>query len=147
MFGDFVDQTVKNIPDNSVDLIFTDPPYGQDNIPVYGELGNLAARVLKDRGSLLCYAGNYALPDICQLVMMKDSHQMSYWWTISVLHGGNIRRMHKQKVWPYWKPILWFVKGQRNNAPNDIRDLIESKPVDKSLHPWRAVHGRSLNIA
>jgi DNA modification methylase len=46
--------------------------------------------------------------------------------------------MHKQRVWPYYKPLLWFVKGNKNNnAPEDIGDLIKSKPVDKSMHPWQ----------
>ena len=35
------------IPDNSVDLFLTDPPYQEDGIPLYGSLAELAERKLK----------------------------------------------------------------------------------------------------
>ena len=56
--GDFREVT-KDIPDNSIDLIFTDPPYGIDSIPLYEDLAVLASRVLKPGGSLVTYVGNY----------------------------------------------------------------------------------------
>ena len=31
-----------NIPDNSVDLIFTDPPYNETSVSLYGDLAKLA---------------------------------------------------------------------------------------------------------
>src|SRR5437762_10705349 len=42
------------LPDASVDLIFTDPPYDRDSVPLYGDMANIAARVLRPGGSLLC---------------------------------------------------------------------------------------------
>lgn len=52
--GDFVEQSMQ-IADNSVDLVFTDPPYNLESLPLYKELGRVAARVLKDDGSLVTY--------------------------------------------------------------------------------------------
>lgn len=41
------------IADNSIDLIFTDPPYGLESVPLYKDLAKLAVKVLKEGGSLV----------------------------------------------------------------------------------------------
>ncbi|KKL23965.1 hypothetical protein LCGC14_2420110, partial [marine sediment metagenome] len=46
--GDF--REVLALPKNSVDFIFTDPPYDEESIPLYGDLAKLGARVLKPGG-------------------------------------------------------------------------------------------------
>ncbi|MGC1932685.1 MAG: hypothetical protein WA667_27240 [Candidatus Nitrosopolaris sp.] len=51
---DFQDIDTVIIGDNSIDLIFTDPPYHKQWLPLYEPLGKLAGRVLKERG---VYAG------------------------------------------------------------------------------------------
>ena len=38
-------ELAKAIPDESVDLIFTDPPYPREFLPLYGWLAETAARV------------------------------------------------------------------------------------------------------
>ena len=58
----------ENIPDNSVDLIFTDPPYNEASLSVYADLAKLADRVLKPGGSLITYVGHYALFKINDLI-------------------------------------------------------------------------------
>lgn len=53
--GDFVEYS-KDIPCNSIDLIFTDPPYGEEYLHIYKSLFEVAQRVLKDDdGSLIVY--------------------------------------------------------------------------------------------
>ncbi len=49
------------IPDGSVSLIFTDPPYDRASLPLYSDLGAFAARVLRPGGSLITYVGNLGL--------------------------------------------------------------------------------------
>ena len=46
------------IPDNSIDLLFTDPLYDREHIPLYANLAEVADRVLKDGGSLVTYIGH-----------------------------------------------------------------------------------------
>jgi 16S rRNA G966 N2-methylase RsmD len=46
-------QSQKEIPYSSIDLIFTDPPYGKEYLQLYKELGKLAIRVLRPGGSLV----------------------------------------------------------------------------------------------
>ena len=48
----------ENIANNSIDLIFTDPPYNEASLSLYGDLARLADRVLKARreSSHLCWS-------------------------------------------------------------------------------------------
>jgi predicted methyltransferase len=63
--GDFK-MKVKEIKDNSIDLLLSDPPYDADGISLYGELAKVATRVLKDGGSMVVYAGQYYLPQVME---------------------------------------------------------------------------------
>ena len=45
----------ENISDNSIDLIFTDPPDDEASLSLYADLAKLADRVLKPGGSLVTY--------------------------------------------------------------------------------------------
>jgi 16S rRNA G966 N2-methylase RsmD len=129
------------ISDESIDLIFTDPPYSTENIQIYSKLGSLASRVLKPGSSLITYIGQHNLPEIVNLVSM---HNLKYWWPIAVTLGGSTKPFFGRGVVVLWKPLLWFVKGEKLSlstpvvALNDyLYDLIESKPSDKILHPWQ----------
>jgi len=48
--------------DGSVDLIFTDPPYGRDALPLYASLAKEAARVLRPGGFVAAMCGGRYLP-------------------------------------------------------------------------------------
>jgi ParB-like nuclease domain/Conserved hypothetical protein 95 len=52
MHGDFR-QLSKTISNESIDLIFTDPPYAAEYIPLYEDLAIIAHRVLKEGSSLV----------------------------------------------------------------------------------------------
>jgi hypothetical protein len=131
--GDFQVICKKNIPDNSINLILTDPPYDTQHLHLYEALGTEGFRVLKGCGSLLTYAPHYALPQIFDC--MKNSG-LSYWWMFSMVHGGGTTWMQEQKLWTGWKPILWFVKGGKPNSANDILDLLTSQSIDNVLNIW-----------
>lgn len=130
--GDFRDRC-KTIADNSIDLIFTDPPYNTKGLPLYYDLGKIAYRILKEGGGLVMYTGLYALPHIFDY--MKNSG-LKYIWTIAVKHNGGASVMYAYHIRIKWKPLLWFVKGNSPNIFEYFEDLIQSTPPDKSLHEW-----------
>ncbi|MFH0938263.1 MAG: DNA methyltransferase [Planctomycetota bacterium] len=130
--GDFRER-VKDIPDNSVDLVFTDPPYDRESIPLYEDLAREAARVLKPGGSLICYAGHYAIPEILNLM----TPHLRYWWTLCCKHNGNSARLTGVNVFVAWKPMLWFVKDTRGGNLDFVSDLIESSLPTKDDHDWQ----------
>ena len=82
------------IGDNSIDLIFTDPPCNRKWLPLHKPLGKLASRVLKEGGSLVMSAGHYALPQIF------ENSGLKYWWAIVavVKHNGSPRLLQNQRV-------------------------------------------------
>ena len=131
--GDFQYIDAATIGDKSIDLIFTDPPYHKEWLPMYEPLGKLACRVLKEGGSLVMYAGHYALPQIFDY--MKNSG-LKYWWEMVVKHNGSSRLLQYQRVYVMWKPLLWFVKGNSLRVLDSIADVIESQPPSKELHGW-----------
>ena len=90
--GNFIKES-NQIQDNSLDLIFTDPPYSWDFIPLYGDLARVAFRVLKEGGSLVTFAGHYAIPEILDQIKSASPH-MKYWRELAVKHNGATVRMH-----------------------------------------------------
>jgi 16S rRNA G966 N2-methylase RsmD len=134
--GDFK-QEYKVIPDNSIDLIFCDPPYAKEFLYLYKDLGEVAACILKEGGSLVTYLGQYYLDETITLIKNGGSN-LKYWWPICVKHGGQRQLMFGHGVYVWWKPLLWFVKGERRAPPaKTIPDFIQSKPPDKDLHDER----------
>ena len=119
-------------------MIFTDPPYNEESVPLYGHLAKLAQRVLKPGGSLITFIGQYALFDVNDLI--KNNSDLQFHWLLVVKHNGNTAKVWNKRVWPKFKPLLWYFKPKENKNENgptmysDIGDFIESTPPSKELH-------------
>src|SRR5262249_2174868 len=114
--GGFRDVARDHLADGSVSLIYTDPPYDRGSLPLYGALALVAQRVLRPGGSLLCYCGQYLLPDILPLM----TPHLRFHWFCACIHTGELARMWEYGVVVGWKPILWFTKGQRSVAEKQV---------------------------
>lgn len=128
--GDFR-KVLSDLPDNSVDLLFTDPPYDKRSVPLYGDLAALAARVLAPGGSLVCYAGVHALPRLFPLMMPH----LQFWWQLCLRLKAAFPRQHGWRVHVHYKPLLWFVKGIYRG--DYVVDVIESTWLEKHWHDWQ----------
>ena len=125
------------IPDNSVDYIITDPPYPAEYIPLYGYLSSLAARVLKPGGSMIVMCGQSYLPAVINQLCTA----MKYHWCMAYeTPGGQSPQLFHKRVNTFWKPLLWFTKG--DYAGDYIGDVMKSptNDNDKRFHEW----GQSL---
>lgn len=129
--GDFREIGDK-IPDASVDLIFTDPPYDRKAIELYDGLGEFAARVLRPGGSLIAYVGHIQLP----YVLADLSKHLRYWWTCGCFHSEAKARMTEYGIVAGWKPIVWFVKETRGDKQTFITDVVTGAR-EKSHHDWQ----------
>jgi hypothetical protein len=127
--GDFR-EVLTDLPDESVDLLFTDPPYAKEFYPLYGALAELGSRVLKVGGSLVAYAPTYALADILPLMVPH----LRYWNEIIVEHTGQLSRLSYFRTIVKAKALLWFVKGRYEGRW--VSNLIRSRPPDKQAHEW-----------
>ena len=124
--GDFRNHKIE---DNSVQLIWCDPPYTED-INLYGDLAEFGQAVLTDGGSLLCYITQSRLKEVIDL--MCD--HLTYYWIISIKNEYSSGR-DGRGIFISWKPILWWVKGNRKRS-SFVADHMKSKNPEKILHRW-----------
>ena len=119
------------IEGGSVSLIITDPPYHQKDLHLYEDLAVHASRVLREGGSLICYAGHYAIGKVISLV---EKHGLKFQWPMAILHGGPTAAIFGRKVLVGYMPMLWFVKGKYE--AEFVKDVIQSEFQGKELHEW-----------
>ena len=132
---------LKELEDESVDFIVTDPPYPREYLPLYSDLSRLAARVLKPGGSLIAMIGQSYMPE----VVTRLSENMSYYWILPYLTpGGGSPLLYQKRVNTFWKPVLWYVKGEYKG--DYIGDILKSPESDKRFHEWGQSIGGMADI-
>lgn len=131
IIGDFWDKR-EEIKNDSIDLIFTDPPYEQKMIKRFPEIAQFAADKLTEGGSLLFYAGHLQLIK----ALHEFSERLRFWWIICCLHSGKKMLMKEYGIRVGWKPILWFVKKTRDDPSSIVQDVV-SGGEEKDHHEWQ----------
>jgi hypothetical protein len=121
----------KRIKDESADLVFTDPPFGQEFLPLWDDLGAFAQRVLKPGALLVTYTGQTHLPQVIAAL----SEHLSYVWCMAIVHDHRQSRIHHKRVINAWKPLLVFGKGT-NRFRETVWDVFQGKGVEKDHHDW-----------
>lgn len=131
ILGDFRERG-HEIADQSVDLIFTDPPYPEEFLPLWSDLSAFAARVLKPDGLLLAYTGAMYLPE----VINRLGEQMQYWWSGSIVLHGPHSRVYARQIAQGSKPLLFYViPGGKPRAW--FEDTYRSEGEQKDSHEWQ----------
>lgn len=106
-----------SIPDESVDLIFTDPPYIGNVVHLYEWLGGFASRVLKPNSALLCFFGIGFLDKVLDAL---KSGGLSYRWLFTVKWVG--RPVFYGRIATHAQRCLWLEKG--HSVPNSmVKDI------------------------
>lgn len=132
IIGDFREKS-SDLTDECAELVFIDPPYDRESLPLYEDAARIAARILKPGGSLISYCGQVILP--AALTSMQA--HLRYWWLNACLHGDSGKaRMQKYGIVNDWKPMLWFVKGTRGDVQVFVSDVV-SAGTEKSHHEWQ----------
>ena len=129
--GDFREHADK-VADGSVSLIFTDPPYDREASKMLPALADFAEAKLCDGGSLIFYVGHLQLPAAFDAFAGKLRH----WWTCACIHEGGHAIMREYGIRVGWKPMLWFVKGTRDDKNNIVIDVM-SGGEEKTHHDWQ----------
>ncbi len=125
-------ERAKQIPDESIDLIFTDPPYIQKYMHLYGWLAEEGARVLKPGGFLLCYVGTY-----WKYTVIQDlGKHLDFFWDFIALNRGNRPIMWQRHILAGYKSILAFSKGKPELPRGNILDVWVGGGEDKRYHIW-----------
>ena len=132
--GDFR-EVLADMPDHSVDAIVCDPPYNAPGVPLYSDLSDFAARVLKPGRLCVAYCGKVSLPE--QLERLGE--HLEYVWTGAIFLPGRHTIFRHKMIFGRWRPVAFF-----SNGPYVVRTTIvdalwapgrgEKRPDD---HPWQ----------
>jgi ParB-like chromosome segregation protein Spo0J len=141
--GDFR-EVLTDLPDRSVDIILTDPPYTQEYLPLWDDLGAFAARVLKPTGVLLAYSGQLHLP---QVIAMLTQH-LRWWWMCAIRHAGASGYIVAggRRIINDWKPLLILTPRDAPSLNAQFNDLIEGGGRQKELHNWEQSTDEAVRI-
>ena len=122
------------IPDESVDLIFTDPVY--DRIDDYRWLAETASRVLKPRGIVLVCFGIGYLPETLQAL---NHGLMTYRWTMGAFQPNGPSRRGVARGFSKWWGCLWIDKKGDSLPPGHFPDMVQSIAGTgwPGAHQWR----------
>jgi ParB-like chromosome segregation protein Spo0J len=117
---------------SSVDLIYTDPPYSKSCLPLYGDLSEFAARVLKPGGLLITYAGVMFLPE----VITRLGAHMRYQWQYVLINECHATPIVDRQVFPGYRPILCHSNGEAQKH-DYVHDVFKGIRKHKDLHEWQ----------
>lgn len=159
LLGDCL-ELMKTIPDNSIDLVLTDPPYGTtackwDSVIPFEPMWNELKRVRKERAAVVLFGSE----PFSSHLRMSNIKEFKYDWVWGKKKGGNIMNLKSQ---PYkvheivsvfhihkYYPIMVdqkartgkvYSKGEANGIPNygDLR-------VYKAKYPKSIVEVSNAN--
>lgn len=121
------------VPDRSVALIFCDPPYLKQYLPLYDWLGEFAARVLTPDGFLLTYAGTYWQDE----VMARLRGHLSFFWNFYAVGRGPGPVMWRRRVVSKHKSILAYRLHDSQALPRcNVLSVWCGSGQDKRYHVW-----------
>lgn len=122
----------EQIPDESVDLIFTDPPYQRECLHLYGWLAETAKRVLKPSGFCLPYVGVYWKDH----VMAMMGKFLYYYFDMVIVNRGQSPIMWQRKIISRYKSILVYTHDKDTVAKTMVLSLWNGGGEDKRYHIW-----------
>lgn len=118
-----------NIPNNSIDMIVTDPLYHEEHMHYYGWLAQTATRILKPGAWAFVYGG-WVAKEVLEL-LYHDS--WDYFMTIALVNRGGYPRWWSKKLMIGWKPVYVFTKGK----PEIMKwqsNIADADAMDKRYH-------------
>ncbi len=132
LHGDFRER-LADLPDGSVDLIVTDPPYPAKVLPLWSDLSEVAARILKPGGVLLAMSGKIHLDE----VMMRLGEHLAYGWVYMLPLERGLSRINGRNLMQGWKPWLAYSAGAWPSGSIEYADdRIDSGYREKSRYRW-----------
>lgn len=124
---------------DSVDFIFTDPPYSEKSLHLYAILAEQAARVLKPGHLCMCYCGALFFPDVFR--WFEQVEGLEWHWLFREKHNRGFPQMFKSRTLQAGKPILSWYKpdAEGNISPSHFAwtvDEFTGGRRDKRHHRW-----------
>ena len=126
--------TTDKIGPESVDHIITDAPFTREYLSCFEHLARRASEWLKPGGSLVVMCGQFYLPE--GITALAKSRLMYRWTFRCEMKGGPCPAIYERHIFPRWKPISWYVKGNCDDL-EWTDDVIEGgNHDDRRYHRW-----------
>ena len=122
-------ELAKRIPNESIDLIFTDPVY--DRIEDYEWLAIIGKNILVDGGMVLAQVDQKNRFD-CEILMRKHMRALPL---IAEVFPFAKSYTGFQNIMSGWKPYLWLQKGEKRIGGFAL-DRHHGGGIDKRFHGW-----------
>ncbi len=101
------------IPDDSIDIIITDPPYPRQFLDCWKKLAIFAYKKLKKDGIVIAISGQSYLPEVFKNMNIEG---LNYYWTGAIYTPGTSPNLQNKRLNTNWKPFLFYVKGEYNKT-------------------------------
>jgi site-specific DNA-methyltransferase (adenine-specific) len=143
--GDFR-KALDDLDEQSVDLILTDPPYGGGALPLWSDLGALAARVLKPGRALVALTGQLRLGEVIGAL----TEHLTWVWLGVIPRSGAASPVVARglRIDSRFTPVVVLSAGHYEPRGNFL-DVIKSDETRKGLkaeHPWEQPVGPFLEL-
>jgi len=114
-------EIMKSIPDETIDLVFTDPPYSKEYLYTYEYLANDCPRIMKNGASLITIVPQYALP----FVIKTFDGKLKYRWSLILNQFDGKHARMAMGIEVTYKLMLWYVKRAYPSGRGFLRDGIK----------------------
>lgn len=126
-------ELAKRIPDESIDLIFTDPPYSKEYLPLYYDIFAISQRILSRNGFLLVYVGGYWKDEL----MAAAREHLKFFWDYIIWEPYNSPVNWPRKTICRNKSILAYIpKGGGSLPTTQVLSVWLGGGEDKRYHIW-----------
>jgi site-specific DNA-methyltransferase (adenine-specific) len=131
--GDCRELSKTIIEPESIDLIFTDPPYIKKYLYLYQWIVAESVRALKPEGFCLIYCGSYWKNEIFKYF----DGEMEYFWDFVIMNRGYSSIQWQRKIISRYKSLLAFRKpGSKAKPRCNVLSLWKGGGEDKRFHTW-----------
>jgi hypothetical protein len=131
----------RSLPEASVDMVMTDPPWSEEALPTFEALGAIACRVLKPGGFCATYVGHMFLPEVYHIL----TQHLDYVWTFGIFQPDSNTKIVRWHLFDAWRPIILLKKpGEHADMPW-IPDAMRCTR-SKSHHPWEQGIEPAMNL-
>lgn len=115
-------QEMSKLPDNSIDMIFVDPPYGKQGIPLYEIIAKEAARVLKPGKFAVFYASDYWFHKVFPTIL----NYLNFYYLFHLLNKQR-NSVFPRKIFQAAKTLMVFSKNFPTIRNRWIPNVLQTK--------------------
>jgi DNA modification methylase len=124
---------MKLLDNNSIDMIFTDPPYGKEAIPLYESIANEGKRILKDGGFCVFYASEYWFDKIFTSI----NKHLDYYCLIHLQVPGQSVFFFPRNLAVGCKTLMVFSKGKTIQKKRINNFVVSPERKTGEHHKWQ----------